>query len=140
MNALKKFIHERLNLSIDSNTRVQSSKFYSLIYTSIFILTAKFAVIFLTQLFKKLTQKLIDFKGCLFGYDKNHPDGYNLKEIKCLHGFFENRNEFFGDQNMLKNECGFKLKNVTVQDSGKWYCEFVKWNKSFIILIFFLYK
>ena len=82
------------------------------------------------HLSKKLTQKLIDFKGCLFGYDKNHPDGYNLREIKCLHGFFGNRNEFFGDQNMLKNECGFKLKNVTVQDSGKWYCEFVKWNST----------
>ena len=79
---------------------------------------------------KKATQKLINFKGCLFGYDKNYTEGYNLIERKCPHGFFENRKEFFGDQNMLKNECGFKLKNVTVQDSGYWYCEFVKWNST----------
>ena len=90
----------------------------------------RFRALYSYALVKIATQKLIYFKNCLFGYDKTDAEGYRLSELKYTPGFPKMRSEFFGDQNMLKNECGFKLKNVTVQDSGKWFCEFVKWNST----------
>ena len=62
------------------------------------------------------TFKLKD-KSCNFEWKRRHMN----VTIGSCHKSIRNRIEFVGDY--LKHACKVKLKNVTLEDDGDWYCK-----------------